>query len=238
MKTALLIEPYSPDTYAFIDGLHDVTHCRVRHDQTIEDGLKTMEQTYCDLVLVTIAPQSSGALKVVEQIRSRASDLLVRPPEVILLFNKALPIPEALRCRDLGAMSMRRDVPQAIYEETRLAFWKRATRKHEVTVRVDYRNGHHLLYVGTPPVPVDLGAQLLRLAVLLLSGNESYTVEYLADELGVCRQSVKKYFLDLRRAFVRAHAQCEIGSRSGEIFWMEKRSGGTVCGMRANPIWN
>lgn len=227
---ALLIEPYTPDTSAFIDGLHELTYCRVRHDETIEAGIQTMEQTYCDIVLVTITSRSLAAPKLVEQIRTHAYDRHIRPPDVILLFNNSLPIPDALRCRELGAMSLRRDVPQAVYEEARLAFWRRAIRKHELTVRVDYRNGHHFLFVGSSPVSVELSAQLTRLAVLLFSGNKSYTVEYIADELEICRQSVKKYVCELRRIFMEACGHC--------VFWMEKRPGGTVCGVKANIVWS
>jgi hypothetical protein len=133
-------------------------------------------------------------------------------------------------------MPLRREVPQAVYEEARLAFWKRATRRHETTILIDCRNGHHFLFVGSPAAPVRLGMQLTRLAVLLLSGSESYTVEFLADELGICRQSVKKYFFDLRRAFVQAQMQC--AGPVLELFWMEKRPGGSVCGVRANVVWS
>lgn len=227
---ALVIEPYTPDTYAFIDGLHEATHCRVRHNQTMGEGLRTMEQTYCDIVLVTMEATSFAAPRIVELIRSRANDLSVRPPDIILLCNHSLPIPDALSCRELGAMSMRRDLQLAVYEEVRLAFWKRAVRKHEMTLRVDYRNGHHSLFVGSLPVRVQLSSQLTRLVVLLLGGNESYTVEWLADELGICRQSVKKYVCDLRSIFIELCGQC--------IIWMEKRPGGTVCGVKANAVWS
>lgn len=227
---ALVIEPYTPDTYAFIDGLHEATHCRVSHDQTVQEGLRTMQQTYCDVVLVTMGVTSLDAPKTVELIRSRAHELLVRPPDVIVLFTRSLPIPDALKCRELGAMSMRRDIPLAVYEEARLAFWKRATRKHEITVRIDYRNGHHLLYIGSPPVRLELSSQLTRLAVRLLSGSESYPLEYVADELEICRQSVKKYVCELRRCFVEVCGQ--------SVFWMQKRAGGTVCGAKANAAWN
>jgi hypothetical protein len=227
---ALVIAPHMPDTYAFIDGLHAATHCRVRHNHTIQEGLRTMEQAYCDIVLVAMDSASPAVSKIIDLIRLRAIDLLVRPPDVILLFNGSLPIPDALRCRELGAIAMRRDVPLAVFEEARLAFWKRATRKHEVTLRVDYRNGHHSLFVGSSPVRIELGAQLTRIAVLLLGGNESYTVEWLADELEICRQSVKKYICDLRRVLITTCGQ--------GIFWMEKRPGGSVCGARANAVWN
>lgn len=237
MNNVLLIEPYTPETYQLMEGFHGLANCHVLHSPTVEDGLLTMERTYCDVVLVSIGSQPPNASKTVEQIRLRAADILVRSPEVMLLFDKPLPVPDALRCKELGAMCLWRGFPQAIYEEVRLAFWKRATRKHAATIRVDYRNGHHLLFAGSPPTRVDLGAQLTRMAVLVLS-DCSCTVEFLADELGICRQSVKKYFLDLRLAFERLQTQCEVGARPDEIFWMEKRPGGTVCGVRANVIWS
>lgn len=238
MNNALVVEPYTPATYAFIDGLHEATHCRVRHSETLEDGLRTMEQTYCDVLIVTITSQLQSATRIVERIRSRAVDLLIRPPDIVLLFKDSFPVPEVQKCRELDAMCFRRELLHAVYDEARLAFWKRATRKYEVTFRIDYRHGHHFLFVGPPAAQIVLGPQLTRLAVLLLNGNESYTVEYLADELSICRQSVKKYFSELRRAFEGAFARSDIGGRIAEIFFMEKRVGGTVCGVKANVIWN
>jgi hypothetical protein len=193
-----------------------------------------MRQAYYDLILVTTNPQLPVGSKIVESIRSRATGLPVLPPDIILLFHNSPPLLDTLKCRELGIMCMRRDFPQTVYEEARLVFWKRATRKYKAMIRVDYREGHHLVFAGLPPTHVEMGSQLTRFAVILLSGNGSYSLEYVADELGVCRQSVKKYFLDIRRAFARAQPQFDWD----EIFWMERRPGGTVCGVRANVIWN
>lgn len=221
---ALLIESYSPGTYPFIEGLHEMTHCQVRHERTLDAGLLTMAQTFCDLVIVAMNEQSSSASNIMERITSRAAELLIRRPYVILLFENSIPAPEALKCREMGAMCMRREFPMAIYEEARLASWMSATRKHDVTIRIAFRAGHHSLYLGSSPVETSLSAQLTKLVAILVGGRESYPLEYLADELGVCRQSVKKYFFELRRAF-------------GDIFWIEKRPGGSVCGVKANVVW-
>ena len=59
-------------------------------------------------------------------------------------------------------MTLRRDFPQVIYEEAWLAFWKRTTRKHKVTVRIDYRNGYHFFSAGSPPIQLELSTQLTR----------------------------------------------------------------------------
>jgi hypothetical protein len=128
--------------------------------------------------------------------------------------------------------------PLAVYDEAQLAFRRFATKKHDLTIRVEFRSGHHFLYIGSSPVPVGLSAQLTKLAVLLLSGRNCYPVEFLADELEVCKQSIKKYFCELRRAFVSAQKEFDIGSQIPEDFWMEKTAGGTVCGVKANVIWN
>lgn len=221
---ALMIEPHSPATYPFIIGLHETTHCQVRHERTLDAGLKTMAQAFCGLVLVAMNEQLPSASEIVGRIASRATELLVRRPYVILLFENSIPIPDALKCREMGAMCMRREFPQVIYDEARLACWMNATRKHDTTIRIAFRAGRHALYFGSSPVETSLGAQLTKLVVILLGGKESYSLEYLADELGICRQSVKKYVFEIRRIF-------------GNIFWIERRSGGSVCGVTANGVW-
>jgi hypothetical protein len=235
---ALVIEPYSPATYGFIDGLNHATHCRVRHVETIEEGLRAFEEVHFDLVIVSIDQRSPPGSAIAERIKSRAAELNVRCPYVILLFSERFPMSDAQKCRDMDSIYLRHDYPLAVYDEAQLAFRRFATKKHNLTIRVEFRSGHHFLYVGSSSIPVGLGTQLTKLAVLLLSGRDCYPVEFLADELGVCRQSIKKYFFELRRAFVRAPKELGIGSQIAEEFWMEKRAGGTVCGVRANTIWN
>lgn len=240
---ALLTEKEASTAYPFIDGLHESTHCFVRHNRTVEECLCTMEQVYFDLILVTMNEESLPAPRIVELIWSRADQLHVRRPYVIPMFRGCLSIPDALKCREMGAMCemgaicLRRDLPQAVYEEAKLAFWKRSTKRYPITIRVEFRNGHHFLYLGSSPVRLELGDQLTRFAVLLLNSYESCTVGYLADELSICLQSVKKYFCDLRRIFA-AHVHPNLGLSPESILWMEKRPGGTVCGAKVNVVWS
>ena len=235
----LCIEKCSSATYPFIDGLHATTHCSVYHDESLDAGLCTMRQRYFDLVLVTFEQPPTRAWEIVDRIQSCAKDLPIRCPQVILLSEKPLPVPDALKCRDLGAMSMLREFPQPVYEEAKLAFWKRATRKHDLILRIDFCNGHHTisLGIGSSFVPLELGTQLTKKVLILAGGNESYPVEFIADELGICRQSVKKYMAESRHASIVAQGKLPVADPIKDVFWMERRPGGTVCGINANIVW-
>lgn len=234
---ALVIERYSTETYVLIDGLNEASRCRVRHKETVDEGLYEMEQVYFDLILVTIDADVTVGSEIVERIRVRANDLVVPCPQVIVLFRGALPVPEAAKCKAMTAAYLRRSIPQAIYDETCIASWQSRTTRHSVTISVEFRNGHHFFYYGGSNKPLEMGAQLSRLAAILASGCDFYSAEYLADELGVCRQSVKKYCCELRRVFASAADHADQGRRD-DIVWMEKRPGGSICGLRANVIWS
>jgi hypothetical protein len=234
---ALVIERYSPATYVLIDGLNEAARCRVRHKESLEDGLREMEQVYFDVILVKIEENAIVGSAVVERIRAWATELVVPRPSVILMFEGSLPLHDAAKCKSMNASYLRRNIPQVIYDEARVVCWRSRTTKYDRAITVEFRNGHHFFYLGSSLMPVEMAAQLAKLAAILVSGNESYSVEYLADELGICRQSVKKYCFELRRVFTSAQQLNGEEGRTKEIVWMEKRPGGTICGVRSNVIW-
>jgi len=59
----------------------------------------------------------------------------------------------------------------------------------------------------------------------------------LADELGICRQSVKKYMLALRRAYDLVRSETGIKEPGSSVVWMKRSAGGTLCGLRATIVW-
>jgi hypothetical protein len=236
---ALLIEKYSSATDPFIQRLHETTHCSVFHDQSIEEAFCTMRREHVDLVLVTLEKQPVEAAQIVEQIQSYAGNMLIKCPHLIMLSKQSLPIGDARRCRDRRTMCMLRESPEAVCEEARVLFSMLGTRPLNSTIQIEYRNGHHTVSFcsGTFSEEIQGGLYLIKTAVILAGGKKSYAVEFVADELGVCRQSVKKYLHELNRAAVLAQQQLNIDKPERHIFWMERAVGGTRCGARANFVW-
>ncbi|MDP9050764.1 MAG: HTH domain-containing protein [Acidobacteriota bacterium] len=80
-----------------------------------------------------------------------------------------------------------------------------------------------------------MGAQIGKLLLLLLRGT--YTVDMLADTLGISRQSVKKYMRELNRAIKLMLDEMHLSDPVMSPVWMKRGPGGTLCGLRANPVW-
>ncbi len=236
---ALLVEQQTTATYPFITGLHEATHCSILHNESIDDAIDTIHRVPVNLLLVTLIPRPDEAWRIAERIRTETVGAPVRYPRAILLVERPLPVQDALRCRDFQAPSMLRGFPEPVYEEARVAFWALATRSFPSTIRIEFCNGHHRLYfcAGELSEEIDAGRQLVRLAVTLAGGRKSYTVESLADDLGICKQSVKKYMAELRRATTLAQQRLNILTPNIDVFWMERQSGGTLCGISANVVW-
>jgi hypothetical protein len=54
MGIALIIEPRTYVKSLFMKDLNAMAHCCVRSAETLDNGLKILEQVYCDVVLVTV----------------------------------------------------------------------------------------------------------------------------------------------------------------------------------------
>lgn len=237
MSTALVIESQSNVKQLLVEDLHTRTYCRVRSSETVEEGLEIMAQVRCDIVLITLEPSSAPAWQIVKKIHVHAHKLIVKRPEVLILYSSPLQPPDANKCRLMEATCLPRELTQLVAYEALLAFGRQTTIKHPLTIRVEFRSGHWFLYIGTSRTHIGLGLQLARLVVILLEANGPCSVEYLADRLGVCRQTIKKYFDDLRRIFLAALAEFEVTSPIDGLFWMVRQPGGTVCGVNARGVW-
>jgi DNA-binding NarL/FixJ family response regulator len=236
MSTALVIEPDSYLKDLLIKDLHTRTYCRVRSAETLDGGLEIMAQVHCDIVLFTIEQSYPPAWQIVKQIRAHAHDLIVRCPEVLVLYSHPMQPSDANKCKLMDTTCLPREFTGLVAYEALLAFARRTATKYAVTIRVEFRSGHWFLYLGASRTHIRLGLQLTKLVIILLEAAGPCSVEYLAEQLGVCRQTIKKYFDDLRRIFLAAFAEAEI-TTFNSFFWMDRQSGGTVCGVNARGIW-
>ena len=236
----LLIEPYAPETYPFISGLHEATYCDVLHAQSLDEGLSTMKEKRVSVMIVNLDKQEGKAWQVAERIRSEARDAFIRCPYLIFLSARKLPIEDIRKCCKLDVAWMLREWWPAIFQEVRRALWIREPQKMNSTLRFECHQGHHVLYqcVDAASEQIGVAFQVAKLAFILTGGLNSYTLQSIADELGVCCQSVKKYMWELRERSVLAQQKLHVFEPDRGIFWMERRAGGTVCGIKANIIWN
>ncbi len=235
MKT-LVIEAYSAETQVFIEELNGAIGCNVYHAQSVEAGLQVLRDQHPDAVIVNLDLLNVEGWRVVERIRCEARDVRIRCPYVILLSAKPRPLSDAAKCRELQAVCMFRDFWPAIWEELRVIFWMHQFRKFRSTIRVDFNGASYSLHLcaGRSSTQMLVAARPAELAVLLAGGREYYTVEEIADALGVCRRTVKKYMRELREASLQAQRDLLIPEPDTRIFWMERRPGGTICGVKAN----
>ncbi len=235
---ALMVEQYSPATQVFIEGLNAATGCVVDHAQSIDEGLGVIRAKRPDLVLVNLDQLRADAWSVAERIRHETTDAISKCPHIVVLSKMPRPIRDAAKCRDLQAVCMLREFWPPIYEEARVALWLRYTKKFRSTLRIEFAQGHHSLHFCTniTSQQLRLSSRLAQMAVIMAGRLEFYAVEQLADELGVCRQTIKKYMLELREASLQTQRELMISEPDKTIFWMERRPGGTICGIRANIV--
>jgi DNA-binding NarL/FixJ family response regulator len=234
----LVIEAYSAETQVFMEELNAATGCNVYHAQSVDAGLRVVRDQRPDAVLVNLDQLNVEGWQVVERIRCEAREARERCPYVILLSARPRPVSDAAKCRELQAVCMFREFWPAIWEELRIVFWVRQFRKHKSTIRIEFNGASYSLHfsAGRSSTQMRVAARPAELAVLLARGRESYTVEEIADALGVCRQTVKKYMRELREASLQAQRDLLVSEPDTRIFWMERRAGGTICGVKANII--
>lgn len=233
----LVVENYSFCTQHLMEGLNEATACRVYHSSSLVEALRRFEEIRPDLIVLNLEQSHLNALSAVRKIRMAANEIPVRCPAVIVVGNSFLNVAEAASCRDLEATFLLREAQELIYFETRIALWSRKIKKYERTIRFERHSGTWSMYLqlGMSWRQILVPTQPMRLALLLAGGREAYTVEEIADELGICRQSVKKYIFVLNRAV--NPAQSELIETGERIFWMVRSAGGTICGLRSNVVW-
>ncbi len=236
---ALIVEKYSPATYAFIEGLRAATGFAVDHLGNLEEALDFMVEKHLDTILVNVGHLGIDPCRATEAIRLRAKNSLVKCPQIILLSVVPLPLDEVGRCRGMQAMCMLRQFAPAVYEEVRAGFWFHVTRTRGSTIRIEHYQGHYYLdYVlGMFSEQIEVGDQPSRLAALLAGRRRSHLLETLADELEVCRQTIKKYMWELRHACLCAQRKLLVSELDENVFWMARGPGGTRCGISARIVW-
>ncbi|MDP9049500.1 MAG: helix-turn-helix domain-containing protein [Acidobacteriota bacterium] len=237
----LHIEDWSEATNAFIQELHAATGCSIEHAGTFDEGLLKIEggRGSIDVVLYTVAPTSSDVLMFPERVRAMADEALFRSPHLILLASAPLAPPCAAKCMDRQVLYLLRHCPRQIVETVKALLWKIRSSKPGPTIRIEFRGGYYRFFICglTTSEEIRVSAQIGRLLLLLTRGFRSYTVEMLADELGISRRSVKKYMRDLRvilKSTQKKICGCE---PVVDVVWMERGTGGTLCGLRVNAAW-
>jgi hypothetical protein len=191
------------------------------------------------VMLVNLDEQEGKAWQVAEQIRSEARDALMKIPSLIFLSAQELPIEDVRKICKLHFVWMRREWWPAILQEVRRALWIREPQKMNSTLRFEHHQGHYTLHhcFDTASAQICVGFQPAKLAVVLGGGRAAYTVEEIANILDVTRPTVKKYMWELREGDLLAQKQLQIVEPDRNIFWTERRPGGTLLGIRANIVW-
>lgn len=233
------IEEWSPDAESLIQDLHEGTAAIIEHAGTIDAGLRKIEQGHgnIDVVLCTVAPGSSDALAFPERVRVLAGEAQFRCPYIVLLASVPLPLPCAAKCMACQVVYLLRDFHRQIIETVRVLLWKIHTSRPGPTIRVEFRAGHYRFFLCGPASSEEIrtGSQIAQLLLLLLLGI--YSVDRLADELGISRVSVKKYMRELRQLIQSMLQKMQLAEPLGGVVWMKRGAGGTICGIRANSVW-
>jgi hypothetical protein len=155
--------------------------------------------------------------------------LIAQPPEVCAAFEKT------------GAHYLHRPQPDQVVDFVRRLQWQIRADKSLPTIVVKRDSGHVREIVvrngSACAAALSLGPKLRELVgYLALHRRTESTTRMIADELGICRQSVKEYFLRLRRALEEASQDAGLGLTGSAVFWTRKLSGGYVYGLTANAI--
>lgn len=235
---ALMVERYSPATQAFMEGLNAATGSSVDHAESVDEAVRTMLAMNPELLIINLDQLHGEAWSVADRLRREACDAMIRCPHMILLSSAPQPVGDAARCRDLQAMCMLQAFWPPIFEEARIALWMRRRKKYRSTLRILLSGGHHTVHfcTGTFSRQLRVPSRPAKMAAIMAGRLDYYSVEQLADQLEVCRQTVKKYIYELRRASLEIQREVKIPDPDEGIFWMERRPGGTICGVKANGL--
>jgi hypothetical protein len=110
----LHIEAWSEATGHFIQELHAGTGGSIVHANTLEEGLRMIEQGHGSIgvVLYTVASASRDPLGFSERVRAIAADGFFRRPNLVLLASSPLALPCAVKCMDQQVIYLLRDYPK------------------------------------------------------------------------------------------------------------------------------
>jgi DNA-binding XRE family transcriptional regulator len=185
-----------------------------------------------------VSEDTDEALRFPDRLRAFAAKDLIRYPYLIALGSEVLPPNFGAKCIELDMGFILRESTKQIHATVKAIYWRLRTKKRRVTIRVEYIRGRYVFHLcgANGSNEMRLGVQLGKLLLMLARGGHFYTVETLADELGISKQSVKKYMKALRVAFDSAKEGLLISETSEDVFCMERRVGGTICELRANVV--
>jgi hypothetical protein len=235
----LVIEEWSMTANKLIQELHSGTGSSIEHASTFDEGLCKIEQGHgsIDIVMYTVASQFSDAIAFPERVRVLTDEGIFRCPALVLLASSPLPLSCAVKCMDRQIIYLLRGCPMQIIETVRVLLWKIRTSKSGLTIRIEFCGGHYRFFICGAIASEEIVAstQIGRLLLLLLGGTR--TAEMLADRLGVSRKTVKKYMRELKLIIDLLMRRMGITELMPNVVWMERRSGGTLCGLRVNPVW-
>jgi hypothetical protein len=236
----LMVERYSMEAQFFIEELNEAAGSSPYYAQSLNEGLRTMKEKRVSIMLVNLDEQGGKARPVAERIRAEARNAHMKCPHLIFLSARELPIEDVREIYKLQYAWLRREWWPAIFQEVSRALCIREPRKWNSTIRFEHYQGHYALYHcdDLASAHICVGFQPAKQAVVLAGGRIAYTVEEIADILGVTRPTVKKYMWELREGDLLAQQQLQIVEPDRNVFWTERRPGGTVIGIRANVIWD
>lgn len=83
-----------------------------------------------------------------------------------------------------------------------------------------------------------IGPQVAKMIAMAAGGREWYSVRTLADKLGLCRPTIKKYFWESQEASLQVQQDLSIADPERDIFWLQRLPGGTIGGIKANILWD
>jgi len=236
----LVIEEWSEATNVFIQGLHTGTACRIEQAESIDDGLLRILHGggSIDIVICTVDHAPDDALRLPERVRTATSHALIRCPQMVVLASPPLPLPYAAKCMDQRVTYLLRDSTEQVFETVKVMLWRLRAVKSGPTIRIEFRGGHYQFFICAPTSSEEIrvSTRIGQLLLLLAREFKACTVEMLAAELGISRQSVKKYIRELRLVLDSVARRLFV-SESLSMVWMERGPGGTLCGLRVHPIW-
>ncbi len=235
----LLVEESSAAMDCLIRDLRAVTAASIEHANTFDVGLRKIMLGHgsIDIVLFTIgAPED--AVQFPRQVRMMTAKAVIRCPLFVALSASPLPLPCARMCMDRQIVYLLREYPGQVVEIVKVLLSKlRCPKKPWPAIRIEFLGQHYKFSLCGPTSSEDIlvSNQIGRLLRLLLVSG--CTVETVADRLGIGVRSVKQYMRTLRLILKCLLEQMDMNEPPGGLVWVRRESGGTVCGIRANPLW-
>jgi DNA-binding NarL/FixJ family response regulator len=215
---------------------------RVLHAESLREASRYAStlRNRLRVVIVTTGRNSGETQHFIRQLRSASFANDVECPRILVLSLVVQGPEVAVAFEKLGAHYLLRAYSEQIVQFVKKFQWQGRAEKSLPTIIVRRFRGHVsqvAVQWSCLESQVEAGPRLRELAeYLAVHARTEHTTEMIADELGICRQSVKEYLLRLRRAFNQACEVASIGATGERVFWTRKISGGYVHGISANVV--